>query len=174
MFFFHVERLQVDDGDTVADRVQGKSFSIVPLVSPTSKAGQALLDSSEMAVLSVVAGSDVSVLYVARSSVGKFEEFAGSVLKPWREISDEIVRDPAVLVFWPGGKQAILLGLDSADDASDFKALLFDLVEAVRTDDPADSIRRVSRMRNARVALQENRGAIGEILKVLAKLVLVG
>jgi hypothetical protein len=145
MFFHRIERLNNEAAmkETMKKALEDQYYTIIPLVNPNRAAGKFLMDQKQSAVISDYSGTNVNIFYTSEALRSEFPQFIDHILLEVRNMSGEEVKEPGLLIFFPGKEQLVTLELPDEDDMRKFRAFLFNVIDALESGDRLNNINRL-------------------------------
>lgn len=145
-------------------------YLVVPLVSPSSAAGLALLDPNDSAVLDEYSSRcGVNILYID-SQVGDYATFVGHVINRLPSDRRGVLSDPSILVFSPDRDSCWILGPPPASDADHFLRFMMSLVRALHRENPERGLERLARRGWKVLPRVRDAATVAGLLDLLTKL----
>lgn len=145
MFFHRIERLSNADTmkETITDALDGRHYTVIPLVSPYGAAGKYLMDENQSEYLSKYSGSRVNIFYPGEDMKTAFAQFREHIFAEIRDMAGEETSEPGLLVFFPQKKHLVNITVAEEDDWEEFRSMLYLLIDALESGDPLKNINRI-------------------------------
>lgn len=170
MYFHRFDRIGPGDKPEakVVNAFMTGKCTVIPLVNPETNAGKELLNDNYCADISQASDlAKVDIIYLRSGAQSKYADLVTSIFDRCKAATGEILRDPAIIIFFPGGRPAKILYDVPETDARDLKKLLFSIFAALSSNSPERQLNLLKVRHKAKLLVTDKSDLVGALVDLI-------
>ena len=172
MYFYKLIRLESAQQleEKLVRITKGDRVLIIPVFSPSTKVGRALMDGNyfqQVSKRSEAVRLKVDIVYIKEEHHGEYEHFLDALNKWASYAVKEFLKDPVLIIILPGDWEVFLLTDLTEDDTEYLKSTLFGIIECMDSEKPSTQLHKFIRKRRISVFFISNIEYVDSLFQVL-------
>ncbi len=144
-------------------------FLIIPIISPTSPAGQALLsDDNLLLVTEAFDRANADLIYISRNDEQAYGRFVSGFLDFAHKVEDlRTFKDPMIVVITPNEWEMFLIGGLRESDRDELKEVLWGIASCISSRNASKKLKRFIKKRRLSSFYSQSADLVNSILSVM-------